>query len=78
MLSRGFMAAASQLRAGVSHLAMQREGGRILVRQDAAVWIGEINAGWSAGTRYFVIPNTFPSVAEPVELDGMVAINRNC
>lgn len=42
----GSMAAAFLLRIGMSLPAMQRDGERRLVRQDVAVWINGIDAGW--------------------------------
>lgn len=39
--------------------------------------MGIISAGWSAETWNSVIPNILASVAEPAELDGIIAIDRN-
>lgn len=58
-------------------LAMQRDGGRTLMRQDVADWIGKIGTGWSTGIRDFEIPDSLASAMELTELDGMTAIKEN-
>lgn len=41
------------------------------------MWIGGIGAGWTTWTRESVIPDTLVLVVEPVELDGMTAIEED-
>lgn len=72
----GSMAAASLRRIGMSLPAIRSDVEWTLVKQDVAVSIGGIGAGWSAKKRDSAITDTLASIAEPVELDGMMASKR--
>lgn len=73
-MNYGFIEATSLRQTGKSLPAMQRDGGRRLVRLDVAMWIEVFDADLSAWTRDSAIPDTLVSVAEPAELDDIMAI----
>lgn len=70
--------AAAFLRGTVMALpVMRRNEGKGLVRHEVAVWIVESGAGWSAGAQKSPIPDTSTSIADPVEQDGMINIEKH-
>lgn len=71
------MAAASLQRTCMSNPTMSRDEGRRLVQLDVVLWIEGNGAGLSIGTWDSAIPDGLASVAEPVKIACMVAINEN-
>lgn len=61
------MAASSLPQIGMSVPTTQENGEEGIIRQDGAVWIGKIRAGWSAGIWDSAMTETLTSVAELVE-----------
>lgn len=57
--------------------AMQRDGGKELVRRDVKVWMEIIDTSRSWETWDSSILDTLLSIAEPFELEGMTAIEEN-
>lgn len=67
------MAAASLRRTGMSLRAMRRDRGSKFICREVTVWIGALVSGGLTGIRGSAIPETFASVEEHVELDGIIS-----